>query len=46
MKQFTVITKKSVWRYAAKSVQALTRQLAKDGIEYLAIHEDKESQTT
>ncbi|UVF61117.1 hypothetical protein SEA_EULA_62 [Microbacterium phage Eula] len=43
MPQFTVISKKRVFRVRAKSVQALTRALRSVGIVWQAIHEDKEA---
>lgn len=39
-KQFTVITKKRVYRVAAKSVQQLTQALNDVGIKFQAVHED------
>ena len=41
MAQFTVITKKRVYRVAAKSIQQLTRALRDVGLGWLAIHEDR-----
>ena len=43
MAQFTVVTKRRVFRVRAKSVQALTRALRAVGITWQGIHEDKEA---
>lgn len=40
-KQFTVITKRRVFRVAARSVQQLTQAMRSVGIVWQGIHEDK-----
>ena len=43
MPQFTVVSKKRVYRVKAKSIQALTKALRAAGIVWQGIHEDKEA---
>ncbi len=43
MPEFTIISKRKVYRATAKSVQALTKALRASGIVWQAIHEDKVS---